>query len=133
MYNTTCERPPIKHIIQWTIVGILMASTFILVLGVAVQKLWNYTVSDIFNVATITYWQAVGILFLCKLLFGGFCHSKGHEKFKRMKQKLKKKDFPHMKHMRRLHDMEFYNEFWEEEGRAALQAYADKKNSEKED
>lgn len=135
MNNTSeCKRPPVGHIIQWTIVGLLMASTFILVLGVLVQYLWNNTISEIFSISTISYWQAVGILFLCKLLFGGFCHSKGKQKMHAMKEKFhKKRKFPHMEHMRRIHNMEHYNEFWEEEGRDALQAYIDKKNGEQND
>ena len=37
-----------------------------------VMLLWNGILPEIIGVKTITYWQAVGIFILCKLLFGGF-------------------------------------------------------------
>ena len=36
----------------------------------AVMLLWNGLLPDIIHVGTITYWQAMGIFVLCKLLFG---------------------------------------------------------------
>ena len=34
--------------------------------------LWNAILPDVIYVKTITYWQAMGILVLSKILFGGF-------------------------------------------------------------
>ena len=36
-----------------------------------VQLLWNWLMPYLFQLPTITYWQALGISFLCSLLFGG--------------------------------------------------------------
>ena len=35
-----------------------------------VMQLWNNLLPDILHVTTITFWQAMGIFVLCKILFG---------------------------------------------------------------
>lgn len=35
-----------------------------------VMQLWNNLLPDILHVTTVTYWQAMGIFVLCKILFG---------------------------------------------------------------
>lgn len=43
------------------------------VLGYAVMLLWNATLPQLFLVfPTITFWQATGLLILCRILFGSF-------------------------------------------------------------
>ena len=37
-----------------------------------VMSLWNLIVPSIFNLKAITFWQALGLLVLSKLLFGSF-------------------------------------------------------------
>lgn len=58
----------------WVSKGIKMA-LFVLVGGtlmsLAVMLLWNALLPSILGVTTITFWQAVGILALSRLLFGG--------------------------------------------------------------
>jgi hypothetical protein len=41
-------------------------------LGFVVEKLWNVLVPPIFGWHLITFWQALGLLLLSKILFGGF-------------------------------------------------------------
>lgn len=36
-----------------------------------VMLLWNGLLPDIFGLKTINFWQAAGLLLLCKILFGG--------------------------------------------------------------
>lgn len=38
--------------------------------GLVVMLLWNALVPAIFHLGIITFWQAVGLFILCKLLFG---------------------------------------------------------------
>ncbi len=40
--------------------------------GVAVRALWNWLTPELFGWRTITLWQALGLLALCRILFGGF-------------------------------------------------------------
>jgi chromate transport protein ChrA len=44
----------------------------IFVMGLIVQSLWNWLMPAIFGWRLLTFWQAIGLLLLCKLLFGGF-------------------------------------------------------------
>ena len=41
-------------------------------LPLAIRALWNGILPEIMNVSTITYWQALGIFVLSRILFGGF-------------------------------------------------------------
>jgi len=40
--------------------------------GIVVMALWNWLMPAIFGLAVISFWQALGILILSKLLFGNF-------------------------------------------------------------
>ena len=51
------------------------------------QWLWNTLLPEILGVKNISYWQAFGILLLCKIMFGGF-KGPGRKKMKH------RKDFP---------------------------------------
>ena len=55
-----------------------------------VMLLWNGILPEIIGIKTITYWQAVGLFILCKLLFGGF---KGGGNHHHKKHKMIKKHF----------------------------------------
>ena len=39
-----------------------------------VMLLWNALIPSIIGWSSINYWQAAGLLILCKILFGGFGH-----------------------------------------------------------
>ena len=45
---------------------------FIAVGGLVVRELWNWLLPDLVGARTITFWQALGILALSRILFGGF-------------------------------------------------------------
>jgi hypothetical protein len=51
------------------ILGILL---FIAIGGEVVLQLWNWLLPPLFGWRLITFWQAIGILALCRILFGGF-------------------------------------------------------------
>lgn len=42
--------------------------------------LWNALLPAVLGVSAITFWQALGILVLSKILFGGFHGGHGHHK-----------------------------------------------------
>lgn len=52
---------------------------FISLFSFIVMKLWNAILPDVLHVSTINFWQAIGILVLSKILFGGF-GGWGHKK-----------------------------------------------------
>lgn len=51
--------------------GLIFLAVFAAATAV-VMLLWNCIIPQIIGWGVITYWQAAGILLLCKLLFGGF-------------------------------------------------------------
>lgn len=54
--------------ISAVLVGILMDFALVAV----VMLLWNWCMPAVFELSTITFWQAFGITFLSKILFRGF-------------------------------------------------------------
>lgn len=44
----------------------------ILLVALIVMLLWNAVLPAAIHASTINYWQALGLLVLCKILFGGF-------------------------------------------------------------
>jgi hypothetical protein len=61
--------------------GILL---FIAIGGEIVLQLWNWLLPSLFGWRQITFWQAVGILALCRILFGGLGrHGFGRSNFRR--------------------------------------------------
>ncbi|WP_175268859.1 hypothetical protein [Mucilaginibacter humi] len=48
----------------------IAVAAFLSLISFAVMQLWNDLLPDILHVATITFWQAMGIFILCKILFG---------------------------------------------------------------
>ena len=54
-------------------IALLIAFLIFIVLGgIAVQLLWNWLVPDLFELRRITIWEALGLLALCRILFGRF-------------------------------------------------------------
>ena len=51
--------------------AILGFAVFIAIGGAVVQQLWNWLLPSIFGGSQITFWQALGLLALCRILFGG--------------------------------------------------------------
>jgi hypothetical protein len=45
-------------------------AAFLALTGFVVMNLWNYLLPGILHVGVITFWQALGIFILCKILFG---------------------------------------------------------------
>jgi hypothetical protein len=51
------------------IAGVLLVAA---IGGGIVQLLWNWLLPPLFEWRTITFWQGLGLLALCRILFGGF-------------------------------------------------------------
>lgn len=112
--------------------GILAVIAFALLFGYIIMWLWNWLMPEIFGLTTLTYWQAVGVLVLGKLIFGGLGtgHSKNNRaKSRRSREHARKKmgfsgstDFSDWKH---------YDKFWEEEGQMAYRAYIERTQEDK--
>jgi hypothetical protein len=51
---------------------LLVFLLFIALGGEIVKYLWNWLLPPLFGWPQITFWQALGLLALCRILFGGF-------------------------------------------------------------
>ena len=56
------------YIAPLAILGIVL---FVVIGGCIVQQLWNWLLPPLFALRQITFWQALGLLVLCRILFGG--------------------------------------------------------------
>ena len=48
----------------------IVAAAFLSLVSYIVMQLWNNLLPEVIHVGTITFWQAMGIFILCKILFG---------------------------------------------------------------
>ena len=51
---------------------LFFGAVFVFGLSFVVMLLWNNVLAAVVNVGQLSYWQAMGILVLSKILFGGF-------------------------------------------------------------
>jgi hypothetical protein len=66
---------------KWYIIAPLAlvgGALFVALGGEVVRQLWNWLLPSLFGWPELTFWQALGLLALSRILFGGFgCHSGG--------------------------------------------------------
>jgi hypothetical protein len=63
------NRKKLLWIAPAAIIGIAL---FMAIGGYIVMYLWNWLLPALFGWRMITFWQALGVLILCRILFGGF-------------------------------------------------------------
>ena len=59
---------------RWIVLVPLMFVGFLLFIalgGEVVRQLWNWLLPGLFGWPRVTFWQALGLLALCRILFGG--------------------------------------------------------------
>ncbi len=110
------------------IVGIIIFGTIVIgglavLFGFVIMWLWNWLMPELFGLTTLTYWQAVGLFILLKLLLGG-CGRGGSKKSSKKScnkdQKKSKGDFSKWEH---------YDKFWKEEGDELYKKYLERQSS----
>jgi hypothetical protein len=71
----------IKRFFRWyffipiALVGIPL---FLALLGEIVKLLWNALLPPLFGWPVVSFWQALGLLALCRILFGGIGPGRGY-------------------------------------------------------
>ena len=53
------------------LIGLIVAIIAVLIFSFIFMWIWNLVVPDVFGLKQITLWQALGILVLASILFGG--------------------------------------------------------------
>jgi hypothetical protein len=64
-------RPRWRKIIWIAPLAIVGIVAFVAIGGEIVLRLWNWLLPSLFGWRQITFWQALGLLLLCRILFGG--------------------------------------------------------------
>ena len=73
-----------KKWIFWVPLILVAMLLFIAIGGEVVQQLWNWLLPPLFGWRQVTFWQALGLLALCRILFGGLgLHSSGRSGVRR--------------------------------------------------
>lgn len=107
---------------------ILLGIGIAFLVGYVVMRLWNWLMPELFDLPTVTYWQAVGVLVLAKIIFGfgGGDGPSGNKKSKKSPRMGScnplRRDFSEWKH---------YDEFWKEEGEQAYNKYVQRLKEQK--
>ena len=65
---TMSRRKKLLLIAPFAILGVLL---FAFLGGEIVKLLWNWLLPPLFGWREVTFWQALGLLALCRILFGG--------------------------------------------------------------
>lgn len=101
---------------------ILLGIGIAFLVGYIVMRLWNWLMPELFGLPLVSYWQAVGVLVLAKIIFG-FGSGDGPGRSKKSSKPAKcdplRKDFSEWK---------YYDEFWREEGAQAYANYLERRN-----
>ena len=114
-------KSPIE-IVGWVLLAIIGITGLAILFGFIIMWLWNYLMPELFGLTEITYWQAIGLFILSKILLGGFGGGGGSSKSSSKKNKFKdngcndsnKNEMSKWKH---------YDKFWEEQGNLAFDEY----------
>lgn len=67
----------IRHKVARVLKIVIMVIIVTTALGFIVMRLWNWLMPGLFALHPVTFWQALGLLVLGKILFGGF---RGHHR-----------------------------------------------------
>jgi hypothetical protein len=84
-----------KRFLKFLLLFIVVAPILVFAIGEAILHLWNWLLPPLFGWHTITFWQAIALLVLCRILFGRF-GSGGHGRHPGHWRHRMKERFQHM-------------------------------------
>ena len=123
------DQPQYVKIPLYVVFGTIAAVGFGLLFGIVIRALWNWLMPMIFGLPLITFWQGVGLFILAKILLGGWGSGSYSESGKSARKSRRegycgKAEYGSEHGFR---NWRFYDEWWESEGKASFDAYADRK------
>ena len=131
-HQTGKSRSKVLRIISFTLGGVILAIAFALVFAIIVQLIWNSLMPALFDLKTITFWQAFGIIILVKLLFGSFGkhdhqHKHHHAPYHWHKDRWgRDRDDEDRPPGRTDRNWKSYRQYWKDEGKQAFEAYVNR-------
>ncbi len=115
----------------WIVLGIIGFTAFAFLFGAVVMWLWNWLMPVIFHLNIITYWQAVGLAILGRLLFGSFHHgphNRGRHNFGPWRHRHYMNDVKNCRGYSNGSKWSYYEQYWSEEGEQAFNDYIKRKS-----
>jgi len=128
-----------SSIIRHVVGGLLFAAFIALIFAILVKLLWNGIMPAVFDLRTISFWQAFCIILLAKLIFGGvgprhsfyhpgrsYYHSKDRRYLSRWIHNGYRFEDDELNAISRRKKWEYYKQYWRDEGKEAFEAYIKK-------
>lgn len=112
----------VAKIVAMVVLGIVGLAVLALIFGIFVKLLWNALMPAIFGLPEIGFWQAVGLVVLAHIFFGGE-HRHRYERSSRTSRKEPSDESSFHSEMER-----DYRLFWREEGREAFRDWIRREN-----
>ena len=102
--------------------GVLLGWLF----GNVIMWLWNWLMPKFFGLRMIGFWEGLGLFLLARILFGfGSAGGSGDDGGKHRKHK-KRHFHSDTSERRDWKDWEYYDEWWDEDGKTAFHSYAER-------
>jgi hypothetical protein len=114
----------------WIILGVIGFTAFAFLFGAVVMWLWNWLMPVLFHLTVITYWQAIGLAILARLLFGSLHHKGAHgpgHKFGPWKRKYHGNHDWNCGGNSNSGRWGYYEQYWNEEGEKSFNDYVRRK------
>ena len=115
----------------YALLGLLGAFLMGLLFGNLIMWLWNWLMPSLFGLRAIGFWEGLGLFLLAKILFGFGGSSSGDGD----KRHHHGKRYHHHHGEGEKHDWkdwEYYDDWWEADGKTAFHAYAERMKKEPE-
>ena len=117
----------------YAILGIAGAFLLGLLFGNVIMWLWNWLMPKFFGLRMIGFWEGLGLFLLARILFGfGSAGGSGDDGGKHRKHK-KRHYHSDTSERRDWKDWEYYDDWWEEDGKQAFHAYAEHMKKQREE
>lgn len=118
------------------LLGVVGFAAFTLLIGFVIMSLWNSLMPQLFHLGLITFWQAIGLAILARLLFGvshmGRRHW-GHRGWRHHGGGCGCNDHGHSHGEKRgdcgcnSDKWKYYDQYWEEEGEKSFEKFVKSK------
>jgi hypothetical protein len=115
----------------YAVLGIAGAFLLGLLFGNLIMWLWNWLMTSLFGLRAIGFWEGLGLFLLAKILFG-FGGSSSGEGDKKHPKRGKRKHPCDEGEKRDWKDWEYYDDWWEADGKTSFHAYAENMKKEPE-
>lgn len=120
------KTPDALVVLGMIVLVVLVIAVVVALAGLLVRWLWNHLMPGVFNLPTLSYWQAIGLFVLAQLFFGaGAKVETGNKTVKKTaKQELEQKPDNDADPT----ESDKYQDWWKNEGKQAFDLYKTKKS-----